>query len=169
MFGCVPASFILGVRMQAAQSRVGNVLSNWAMWPPIDGSRSTRWTGKPASASSRAAVIPAMPPPTTSDAGWIGTRNGSRGACSSMRYTPPAMTALALAVAAGRSVWTHETCSRIETSSHRYGLSPARWHAPRNVFSCMWGEQAATTTRLSPSSLMSFSISSWPVLEHMNL
>ncbi len=48
-------------------------------------------------------------------------------------------------------------------------MRPARAQAPRNVFSCMWGEQAATTTRLRPSSLMSVSMSSWPVLEHMNL
>ena len=33
---------IFGVRMQAAQSSVGNVLSNIAMWPPIVGSRSIR-------------------------------------------------------------------------------------------------------------------------------
>ena len=44
MFGWLPAVTICGVRMQAAQSRVGKVLSNWAMCPPIDGSRSTRWT-----------------------------------------------------------------------------------------------------------------------------
>ena len=41
-FSCWPTSDILGVRMQAEQSSVGKVLSNWAMWPPIDGSRSTR-------------------------------------------------------------------------------------------------------------------------------
>jgi len=33
---------ILGVRMQAAQSSVGKVLSNMAMWPPMVASRSTR-------------------------------------------------------------------------------------------------------------------------------
>jgi len=33
----------------------------------------------------------------------------------------------------------------------------------------MCGEHAATTTRVRPSSAMSFSISSWPVEEHMNL
>ena len=85
MFGWLPTSFIFGVRMHAAQSRVGNVLSNWAMWPPIDGSRSTRWTGNPASASSSAVVIPAIPPPTTSVAGLIGTRIGSSGTCSDTR------------------------------------------------------------------------------------
>ncbi len=119
MFGCEPAVTILGVRMQAAQSSVGKVLSNWAMCPPIDGSRSTRWTGNPASAISRAAEIPAIPPPTISVVGLIGTRNGSSGTSWATRKTPPATTAFALAVAASRSAWTHETCSRIETSSHR--------------------------------------------------
>ena len=45
MFLWAPASTILGVRMQAAQSSVGKVLSYWAMCPPIDGSRSTMCTG----------------------------------------------------------------------------------------------------------------------------
>ena len=42
MFGCALTAVILGVRMQAAQSSVGKVLSNMAMWPPMEGSRSTR-------------------------------------------------------------------------------------------------------------------------------
>jgi hypothetical protein len=42
IFGCEPADTILGVRIQAEQSRVGKVLSNWAMCPPMEGSRSTR-------------------------------------------------------------------------------------------------------------------------------
>ena len=41
-FSCCPTSDIFGVRMHAEQSSVGKVLSNWAMCPPIDGSRSTR-------------------------------------------------------------------------------------------------------------------------------
>src|SRR5512136_1473315 len=35
--GCRDTSTIFGVRMQAEQSRVGKVLSSWAMCPPIDG------------------------------------------------------------------------------------------------------------------------------------
>ena len=42
MLGFERTSVIFGVRMQAAQSRVGKVLSNWAMCPPMEGSRSTR-------------------------------------------------------------------------------------------------------------------------------
>ena len=48
-------------------------------------------------------------------------------------------------------------------------VSPAFFAAVRNVFSCKCGEHAATTTRVSPSSLISFSINSCPKLEHMNL
>src|SRR5450759_819388 len=51
-----------------AQSLVGKVLSSAAMCPPIAGSFSTRYTLKPASARSRLACIPAIPPPTTSTA-----------------------------------------------------------------------------------------------------
>ena len=42
ILGLARTSVIFGVRMQAAQSRVGKVLSNWAMCPPMEGSRSTR-------------------------------------------------------------------------------------------------------------------------------
>ena len=44
MLGLEPHSTILGVRMQAAQSSVGKVLSYWAIRPPMDGVRSTRVT-----------------------------------------------------------------------------------------------------------------------------
>jgi hypothetical protein len=65
---------IFGVRMQAEQSSVGNVLSNLAMWPPMVASRSTRKTFLPALARVRAAWMPAMPPPTTSTSGRMDTR-----------------------------------------------------------------------------------------------
>ena len=42
MFGCLPTATIFGVSVQAAQSSVGKVLSNIAMWPPMVDSRSTR-------------------------------------------------------------------------------------------------------------------------------
>src|SRR3972149_11024897 len=44
MFGCLPASDILGASMQIEQSIVGKVLSSCAILPPILGSRSTRYT-----------------------------------------------------------------------------------------------------------------------------
>ena len=65
MFGSLPAADIFGVRMQAAQSSVGNVLSNIAMWPPMLGFFSTRKTFLPVAESLSAASMPAMPPPTT--------------------------------------------------------------------------------------------------------
>ncbi len=52
--------------MHWEQSRVGKVSESWAMWPPMEGSRSTRTTWWPQSAMSRAAWMPAMPPPMTS-------------------------------------------------------------------------------------------------------
>ena len=113
--------------------------------------------------------MPAMPPPTTSVAGLMSTVIGWSGSLRRTRSTPPARMALALTVAAALSVWTQESCSRIETSSHRYGLSPPRAVAVRNVFSWRCGEQAATTMRLRPRFLMSSVTSSWPGLEHMNL
>ncbi len=94
---------------------------------------------------------------------------GSSGSLCATRRTPPEISALAFAVAIAWSFATQDTCSRMDTMSNRNGFSPARWQAPRNVASCRWGEQAATTTRFRPSSWMSFSIISWPRLEHMNL
>jgi hypothetical protein len=47
------------------QSLVGKVLSNWAIIPPMAGDFSTKWTKKPEFARSKAAWIPAMPPPAT--------------------------------------------------------------------------------------------------------
>ena len=158
-----------GVRMHAEQSNVGKVLSNCAMCPPIDGSRSTRYTWNPAFAISSADWIPAMPPPTTRVVGLIGTLISSNAAFSITLETAPDTTALAFAVATALSECTHETCSRIEANSTRYGFNPAFFAAVRNVFSCKCGEQAATTTRVNPNSLISFVINSCPRLEHMNL
>jgi hypothetical protein len=47
------------------QSIVGNVLSSWAILPPMLGDFSTRYTLIPRLATSKAACIPAMPPPIT--------------------------------------------------------------------------------------------------------
>ena len=76
MFGWLATSTIFGVMMHCEQSRVGKVSESWAMCPPIDGSRSTSTTWWPQSAMSRAAWIPAMPPPMTSAA--LGDRHADR-------------------------------------------------------------------------------------------
>ena len=44
IFSFWAASTILGVRIQAEQSRVGKVLSSWAMRPPMVGDFSTMST-----------------------------------------------------------------------------------------------------------------------------
>ena len=62
-FGWREISTIFGARMQIEQSRVGKVLSSCAIRPPIDGSFSIRYTCCPWSARSKAAVMPAIPPP----------------------------------------------------------------------------------------------------------
>ena len=69
-------SSIRGLRMHMAQSLVGKVLSNCAIRPPMEKPASARVTGSPAAATSRAAWMPAMPPPTTNTRGWATRSNG---------------------------------------------------------------------------------------------
>src|SRR5512136_2922924 len=65
VLGWLKQSAILGARMHIEQSFVGNVLSSWAILPPMLGVFSTMWTIIPLSARSRSAWIPATPPPIT--------------------------------------------------------------------------------------------------------
>src|SRR5208337_1532198 len=65
IFACLWTSTIFGERMHIEQSLVGNVLSSCAMWPPIVGSRSIRWTTIPWFARSSAAWMPLIPAPMT--------------------------------------------------------------------------------------------------------
>jgi len=65
MFGWRPNSTSLGEMIHIAQSLVGKVLSNSAITPPTPVLFSTTCTLNPESAKSRAACIPAIPPPTT--------------------------------------------------------------------------------------------------------
>ena len=148
MFSCCPTETILGVMIQAAQSKVGNVLSNLAMCPPIEGSLSTRYTVFPASAISRAACIPAIPPPMTKTLGFISTKRLSKGSWCITLNTAALTSSLAFSVATCSSSCTQETCSRILAIWKRYGLSPAFSQAFLKVFSCILGEQEATTTLL---------------------
>ena len=48
MLGCRPTSTSLGASIHMEQSLVGKVLSSWAIWPPMLGAFSTRYTLKPA-------------------------------------------------------------------------------------------------------------------------
>ena len=99
MFGCLATSTIFGVRMQAEQSSVGNVLSSMAMWPPMVACFSTMTTLKPASAMSSAAWMPATPPPTTIAAGRTSTKLGCSSHWRTARRTAAATDALAFSVA----------------------------------------------------------------------
>ncbi|MBA7689101.1 hypothetical protein ES703_97596 [subsurface metagenome] len=51
--------------MHIEQSKVGNVLSSWAMRPPTDDVFSTSITLYPCSPSVKEASIPEIPPPIT--------------------------------------------------------------------------------------------------------
>ena len=79
-FSFCATSTIFGVRIQAAQSSVGKVLSSCAIFPPIVGFVSTISTGNPASAISSAVCIPAIPPPITSARFVTGLSPGVSGA-----------------------------------------------------------------------------------------
>ena len=76
---------------------------------------------------------------------------------------------IALGVASALSSWIHEQCSRMFAISQRNGLRPALRAARRKVFSCMCGEQAATTTPVRSCSSMACLTSAWPGSEHMYL
>ena len=155
--------------MHWEQSRVGKVSLNWLMCPPMEGSFSTRMTSAPPSARSSAAWMPAMPPPMTRARLVTGMQMVSRG---TLRFTFSTMVrpmAMAFSVAFSLSSWIQEHCSRTFAISHRKGLRPAPKAARRNVFSCMWGEHAATTTPVMHFSAMDCLMRAWPGSEHMYL
>src|SRR3989337_2092329 len=70
-FGWLNTSFILGDRVHIAQSRVGNVLSKRAMFPPIVGPFSMRVTLWPRLPRRIEAWIPAIPAPITATPSWM--------------------------------------------------------------------------------------------------
>ena len=123
----------------------------------------------PVALSLSAASMPAMPPPTTITAGLTGTSMGSSGWLNGRRWICALRMRLAFSVASSLSSVTQEQCSRTLAIWSRNGLRPASAAALRNVGSCMVGEQAATTTRFTPSFWMSSLIRSWPGSEHMYL
>lgn len=169
MLGWLATSTILGVMMHWEQSRVGKVSESWAMCPPMEGSRSTSTTLWSASAMSRAAWMPAMPPPMTSARLVTGTVIGTSRRSFLTRATIISTMEMALAVASSRSSWTQEQCSRMLAISQRKGFRPAALAAVRKVFSCIRGEQAATTTPSSRCSATAFFNRPCPGSEHMYL
>ena len=158
MFAFWLTSVIFGVTIQEAQSNVGNVLSSIAIFPPMVTFFSTMSTGKPASAMSRAAVIPAIPPPMTKALFVIAVSPGVRGVSSIVFAMAAFPSAMDFSVALGMSFMTQEHCSRMFATSTLYGLSPARSAHALNVFSCILGEHEQRTTPVRSSSLILSSI-----------
>ena len=138
--------------MQREQSSVGKVLLSWAIRPPMLGFLSTRLTLKPASASWRAAVMPATPPPMTRTSLHTSTSTSFRGCRVLVRLMPPMTRLMAFSVAP--LSWIQLQCSRMFTWTSWYLFTPSSSTTLRNISSCMWGEQQATTIRSSPRLLM---------------
>ena len=145
-----------GVRMHCEQSSVGKVSLSWLMWPPIEASFSMSTTSWPPSAMSSAAWMPAMPPPITRARLVTGMWMLSSGRLCLTFSTMVRAMSMALAVASPRSSWIQLQCSRMLAISHMNLLRPAWSQARRKVFSCMCGEQAATTTPVRSFSSMAF-------------
>ena len=119
MFSFWPQSTMRGVRMQAEQSMVGKVLSSLAMTPPMVVCFSTMVTLSPASARSRAAWMPATPPPMTRTSLLISTSFEKRGSSRRALATDILRMSQAFSVATGMSVWIQEQCSRMLPISNR--------------------------------------------------
>ena len=168
MPGWLYTSFIFGDRVHIAQSSVGNVFTERAMFPPIVGLFSIRVTLCPRFASRIDAWIPEMPPPITATPGWIGAVFTSRGRSLRTFSTCPFTIRIAFAVAFWGS-WrcAYEHCSRMFAISRRYGFIPASSAFERNSSSYIFGVQHATTTPSRPFSLISRWRRSWPSFEHM--
>ena len=97
--------------------------SVWWIWRAVPPSRSlfsTRCTGKPCSARANAAVMPAMPPPTTSAALLTGTILPASGTSAAARAAAIRTRSIAFSVAAsGSPEWTQEHWSRMLAISSR--------------------------------------------------
>ena len=119
ILGCIEASTIFGVRMQAEQSNVGKVLSSWAILPPILGCFSTISTLYPASAISRAVWIPAIPPPITKALFSTWLSPDTSGVFKSAFATAAFTREIAFSVPSSLFLWTHEQCSLILAISTR--------------------------------------------------
>ncbi|KAF5413544.1 MAG: hypothetical protein C5S43_00115 [Candidatus Methanocomedens sp.] len=165
MFGWLWIATILGVRIHCEQSNVGNVLDSPIMWPPIKGSFSARMTSW-SSASSRAVVIPAMPPPTTST---LSTRSffiASNGSSLPIRFTAPSINPLALRVASTSSGCTQLHCSLTLVISSINGLRPAFAAMNLKVSRCNFGEHEPIATLSTLPSNISCLIWPCPALLH---
>ena len=170
MFGCSLTAVILGVRMQAAQSSVGKVLSNMAMWPPMlrlafDQDHLLAGVGQ-RQGGLDAGDAAADDQGPGHDLHELPLQRLVAGDAADGR----GQVGLGLVEARpGLSSVTQATCSRMLAICTRKRFRPASSAARRNVGSCRFGEQAATTMRFRLSSRMSRLTSSWPGSEHMYL
>jgi len=85
----------------------------------MEGSFSTTITSMPPSAMSSAAWMPAIPPPMIRARLVTGMWMASNGRLCLTFSTIVRAMSIALSVAASRSSWIHEQCSRMLAISHR--------------------------------------------------
>src|SRR3990170_5068005 len=105
------------------------------------------WTGYPWSASVRAAVIPATPPPMIMHAGVTPTVSLLSGSWSLDFATDILTIVIAFLVAASFwPLWHQEHCSRISARSKRYLFRPASLIVSWKSFSWVLGVHDAMTT-----------------------
>ena len=118
-------------------------------YPPSSFSLSTRWTGYPWAAMSRAAVIPVIPPPMTAAALVTGISAPTRGSSRHALAMAILRRSLALLVAASCScMWIQEHWSRMLAMLNRYLFRPPFLQASLKRGSWVLGVQDATTTLL---------------------
>src|SRR5512133_981475 len=135
----------------------------------MEGDLSIITTLCPVLAISRAAWMPAIPPPITIAVFVTGTFIGWRAELSFTFSTCVLTISTAFLVVRSFFSCTQEQCSLRFAISQRNGFNPASEHAFLKVGSCILGEHAATTTPVRLCSLTASLIRVWPGSEHMYL
>ena len=130
--------------------------------PPSSDAFSTMVDSNPCLARSRAAFIPATPPPMTRALLLIGITFPCSGVRVAARATAARTRSLAFLVAnSGLLACTHESWLRILAISNRYLFNPQASSVSINMGAWVLGLQEATTTRFSFSSPITSLIFSW--------
>ncbi len=124
--GWLAQSTIFGVRIHAAQSRVGKVLSYCAMWPPIRRRPLNQHHGIAGVGDVQGGLNPRDPAADYQRA-FREADVVSEQRIRSWRPLPPpfASSSIAFSVVSGVFSCTHEHCSRMFAISTIYGFSPA--------------------------------------------
>ena len=169
MFGCEAHSTIFGVRMHAAQSSVGKVLSYWAMRPPMEGVRSTSVTLYPADGDIERGLDAGNPAADDQRRLVSGISVWNSGSLRRTLATAMRVRSMAFSVACALSlVHPGAVLADVRHLHHervQARLSDAAW----NVGSCSRGEQEATTIRSRLCSLIAWRTMSCPGSEHIYL